>query len=747
MSVKKKKQKKSVERVKPPKAEIIQVKENSSGSSNQNANSQIVQVIFPTDMELRKVKKRKRGKSEATKKKEQEREELLETLKNELQQYDAIQAELQQQNIKIPAELGLTIINKSDLKTNDDIRNYINDITRKKQALIQLKTPPPQMGLPLRLGSGVSALPQLPPLMPTQVMPQLQPQPPQPPMRLPRAMTPPPRERTMPPTPATDKTQEELRAITKDLEDRAKAQGKTPATAPPASLTPLERAPTPTSPSAININLNPLSPAPTTQEPPVAGLEPVNIDLGLGSPTKVFVPAGFTPIYKDYQQYLVGIDNVAQNNRYLKNVYHIPIDSLNNLIESRDKFNTEYNNWIRTVPKEQADYINNPSNINVNRLINDMNYAGTEEPRDMLERQLQNSGIDTSNLDITQGTQSPAIVQRIQLQGRDAFNNETDANEYDKVSAIFTDLQNKYLELNNKIKELPALSSPDDTNVRAYGLSINRLEERLTTDFNNIKSPAVQLTFRNEKDKYFQRFNEERQALSDKQVVENPLDDDDGLYGEPIQIQLINPKSAGANLLPSPPVGNLNPKGGLSPPPSRAGSAGSTGSSASSGSSSSTGSTDPAGAFPPAEPAPAEPAPAEPAPAQPAPAQPAPAPQQPPKKIGKVKAIGIIRNYVNTAKKGGQVGYSLNVRNSIFTIYGEEEYDRLATVFNSSGKTNRARNIQRAVIDLVSDKGLEDTKPPAPRSQYGVPRPPQPPQNMDLTLDTLAPGSGMSIVP
>ena len=723
MSVKKKKQKKSVERVKPPKAEIIQVKENSSGSSNQNANSQIVQVIFPTDMELRKVKKRKRGKSEATKKKEQEREELLETLKSELQQYDAIQAELQQQNIKIPTELGLTIINKSDLKTNDDIRNYINDITRKKQALIQLKTPPPQMGLPLRLGSGVSALPQLPPLMPTQVMPQLQPQPP---IRLPREMTPPPREGTMPPTPATDKTQEELRAITKDLEDRAKAQGKTPATAPPASLTPLERASTPTSPSAININLNPLSPAPSSQAPPVAGLEPVNIDLGLGSPTGVFVPAGFTPIYKDYQQYLVGIDNVAQNNRYLQNVYHIPIDSLNNLIESRDKFNTEYSNWIRTVPKEQADYINNPSNINVNRLINDMNYAGTEEPRDMLERQLQNSGVDTSNLDITQGTQSPAIVQRIQLQGRDAFNNETDANEYDKVSAIFTYLENKYLELNNKIKELPALSSPDDTKVREYGLSINKLEERLTTNFNNIKSPAVQLAFRNEKDKYFQRFNEERQALRDKQVVENPLDDDDGLYGEPIQ--LINPKSADANLLPIPPVGNLNPKGGLSPPPSRAGSA------------SSTGSQDPAGAFPtPTEPAPAQPAPAQPAPDEglgregeaPSPSQ---APQQPPKKISNDKAINIIKNYqAPSSGKGLWKSYSQKVRDAVFTLYGADEFNKLANEINSFGKTNKARNTQRAVKELTDRLGIEDSKPP--------------PQNLDPALDLLAPGSGMNIVP
>jgi hypothetical protein len=736
MSIKKKKQKKSVERVKPPKAEIIQVKENSLGSS-QNANSQIVQVIFPTDMELRKVKKRKRGKSEATKKKEKEREELLETLKSELQQYDAIQAELQQQNIKIPSELGLTIINKSDLKTNDDIRNYINDITRKKQALIQLKTPPPQMGLPMRLGSGVSALPQLPPLMPTQIqMPQVQPQPPQPPQpppRLPRAMTPPAGRRpSMPPTPpATNRTEEELRAIAKDLEDRAKAQGKTPATAPPASLTPVA----PLDPFAVSPP-TPQTPAPTSQAP-VAGLEPVNIDLGLGSPTRVFVPAGFTPIYKDYQQYLMGIDNVVQNNQVLKGVYHIPIDSLNNLIESRDKFNTAYNNWIRTVPKEQSDYINNPSNVNINRLINDMTYAGIEEPRDMVERQLQNAGIDTSKMDITEGTQSPALVQRIQREGKSAFKTEADGNEYDKVSAIFADLETKMLELNKKISELPALSSPDNTDVRAYGLSINRLEERLTTDYNKIKSPAVQLAFIVEKDKYFQRFNEMRQALNDKQMVVNPLDDDDAtLYGEPIQ--LINPKSAGLNMPPSPPSGSLNPKGGLSPPPSRAGSTGSTGST-----------EDPAGAFPtpppspkkPAEPAPAQPAPAQPAPAQPAPAQPAPAPQQPPTRIGKNKAISLIRNYVNTAKKGGQVGYSVMMRNAILTIYGEDEYDKLATVFNTSGKTNRARNIQRAVIELVNQKGLEDAKPP-PR------KPPAPPaQNLDPALDLLAPGSGMSIVP
>ena len=111
---------------KPKKADVIQ-----QSSNADNANQQVVQVIFPADVELRKVKKKKRGKSSSQKK----RDELLERLKAALQSYDGLQDEAQKLNIKIPSEIGLTVINQADLKTNTDIENYIADVQKNETVL------------------------------------------------------------------------------------------------------------------------------------------------------------------------------------------------------------------------------------------------------------------------------------------------------------------------------------------------------------------------------------------------------------------------------------------------------------------------------------------------------------------------------------------------------------------------------------------------------------------------------------
>jgi len=92
-----KKKVKSVERVKvkPKTTGIVQ-----HASTADNANQQVVQVIFPSDVELRKVKKKKKGKTASQKK----RDELLEQLKAALQSYDGLQDEAQKLNIKIPSD-------------------------------------------------------------------------------------------------------------------------------------------------------------------------------------------------------------------------------------------------------------------------------------------------------------------------------------------------------------------------------------------------------------------------------------------------------------------------------------------------------------------------------------------------------------------------------------------------------------------------------------------------------------------
>ena len=157
---------KSVERDKKKKADII--------NTNKNTNNQIVQILFPNDVELRKVKKKKKRKPSNTKK----RDELLETLKQNLENYDNLQQQAQQLKIKIPTEIGISVINRSDLKTDTDIQNYIDDVSKKTTLLQELINKNKQVNLfsistpfPNRLGSGIINLPTLPPAIPQTIMP------------------------------------------------------------------------------------------------------------------------------------------------------------------------------------------------------------------------------------------------------------------------------------------------------------------------------------------------------------------------------------------------------------------------------------------------------------------------------------------------------------------------------------------------------------------------------------------------
>jgi len=126
MTTEKKKKNKSVERVKV----------NNTVMNDSNLNNQSVQIIFPPDTEIRKVKKpkRKTGKSKS----EKEKDALLEQLKEDLKQYDLVQQEAVEKKVKIPQELGVSTITKADLKKNDDIKLFISDVVNKTQKMREL---------------------------------------------------------------------------------------------------------------------------------------------------------------------------------------------------------------------------------------------------------------------------------------------------------------------------------------------------------------------------------------------------------------------------------------------------------------------------------------------------------------------------------------------------------------------------------------------------------------------------------
>jgi len=69
--------------------------------SNSNVNQNAIQIVFPSDMELRKVKKKKRKSPSVNKKKA-----LIKELKELLQAYDQEIEAAKEKNVKLPAELG-----------------------------------------------------------------------------------------------------------------------------------------------------------------------------------------------------------------------------------------------------------------------------------------------------------------------------------------------------------------------------------------------------------------------------------------------------------------------------------------------------------------------------------------------------------------------------------------------------------------------------------------------------------------
>lgn len=236
MVAKKKKIKKTVERVKNDKSVKADIIATNKEDANQNINKQTVQIVFPPDTEIRKVKKKKKRKPTNT-----ERNKLLDQLKSILEEYDTTQAEVRKKNITIPAELGLPMIKTSELKTNDDIKRFIDDVSSKLAKLRELLEKPQGLQVspfgmnPLLTRPGYrqptvsipQIIPQQPimPQQPTQIIPSG--------TGIPKIVIP---SGTKPPTDDGDATQRALEQIAEETKRELERQGKTVPTPPPTPI-------------------------------------------------------------------------------------------------------------------------------------------------------------------------------------------------------------------------------------------------------------------------------------------------------------------------------------------------------------------------------------------------------------------------------------------------------------------------------------------------------------------------------
>ena len=91
-----------------------------------NINTNINKIIFPKDMELRKIKKKPKKKKGPSKKKI-----ALDNLKSVLQNFDAVINEAKQKKISIPAELGQLPSNVNEVDSVKEIEELTADLSNR----------------------------------------------------------------------------------------------------------------------------------------------------------------------------------------------------------------------------------------------------------------------------------------------------------------------------------------------------------------------------------------------------------------------------------------------------------------------------------------------------------------------------------------------------------------------------------------------------------------------------------------
>ena len=351
-------------------------------SKNNNVNQNAIQIIFPSDMELRKVKKKRKSASSSKKK------ELIAELKELLQTYDSEIAIAQEKKVTLPADLGELPKNINQVRSVKQLELLIDEIKSKILKIQELIRNATTSGRANELfgvaprPQGIGAFPMLiPPQTPAPVQPQII----QPPQILP--------SRIIPVRPANNVGQkldaleaEILKNLdpndpaTKNIIDQINKRKAEEANKPPVVV------PGTVVPGTVvpGIPVTPGQPIVTPGQPIVTPGQPI---VTPGQPVRPTPP---TPISEDLKLEtqkgdLIGItgkrltvtapisnESWFQINdafrRYAENVefsaqqlrpgeYHIPIDNLNEANQTRQKLIMRYNEWLGNLSTAQRNYI------------------------------------------------------------------------------------------------------------------------------------------------------------------------------------------------------------------------------------------------------------------------------------------------------------------------------------------------------------------------------------------------------
>ena len=508
---------------------IERVRNNTTVMNDSNLNNQQVQIIFPPDTEIRKVKKKpkkKPGKSKS----EKEKDELLEQLKENLKQYDLVQEEAAQKKIKIPQELAVSTITKSDLKKNDDIKLFISDVVNKTQKIKELIAEAEKnlnqlrRGFPVRLGSGIMQFPRQPALFPSPQQPQIIPQQPIMPSQSPLKI---------PTTPSSDEDEkaEALKKIAEETKEELEKEGVDVPIKPPSdpntstnetpispgSLLPKGDAPIVRPPQVPPINIPTQSEAPDEPKPStpitVPAVDTSNYESNtLRNGQTVKTPPGWYDLYFRLQNI---IKNLEQRTVKISDgVYNIPLNVYNEIKAAQKQLQTDYDAYFDSLKSQDKAYILKEPMVKA--VHEEMKTDFRKDPKDLLIQLLKEQNINIK--EVSAGNEKPQIVKDIDERGLKDDKKQKSIELYKQKLQKET----KYIQTNIG-KKLFTLNLKQLTNALK---EINSIEEEIKVEYDKL-DPVVQLDVREPRDELLEKTAKLKRAIDNRALDDKKVTDDD----------------------------------------------------------------------------------------------------------------------------------------------------------------------------------------------------------------------------
>jgi hypothetical protein len=430
-----------------------------------NINTNINQIIFPKDMELRKIRKKPKKKAPNKKK------IALDNLKSVLANFDAIVNEAKQKNISIPAELGQLPSNINQVDSIKEIEELTNDLTNRIaqiQALIQKGSSLTQaknlFGYDLPQRAGVFPItPQ--PFLPPTIIPQR-----------PETILPVPSERPIEPSgvaPAiSDDTEKDLDQIRKEILDKLTPEQRAKAEAELEKERAKDVDPKPADTPINDLNLE------------------RNMGVKYGNQTfNMVAPVGFYDLFRRYRQF---IENLQFNSIKIKEgFYNIPENKYTALENQKNNILKSFNTFNSGLNPKQIQYIDNsPTLSEIEKMLDNTLIMDLE---DILKQELTKQKVNVTEVS---GGKKPSSLEK-----------EEKPNE--EFVELLNSTKDKVSELKSQIKEandpvlLRFIKGKLNTDILVkLNQGYNKLsgEEKTAslTEYNNLKATINDLVTRAE---------------------------------------------------------------------------------------------------------------------------------------------------------------------------------------------------------------------------------------------------------